>query len=259
MTDSTYTHYVILVDRTGSMWNIKYDTEGGIRQYVAEQKKLPGKATLSLYQFDAWHPEQPGTGWGGEAQFTAHVDKIADFASLGQVPEYTLVPRGNTPLLHAVGTAVTETGERLAALPEDQRPGVVIFVIATDGEENWSHRLSPPSQWTKESVKGLITQQQEQYGWKFTYIGANVDAFREAGDMGIAAAAALGFRASHSGTQSAWGSATRWSAGTRSAGPGGQSVAYASSDRDDAMADDDPASKDPVKPRNPRRGQKKSK
>lgn len=233
MTDRDYTHYVILVDRTGSMVTIKTETESGIREYVKEQQALPGKATLSLYQFDAWHDRANEARTGRHAgSMTTQVEKIADFAHISGVPDYTLVPRGNTPLLDAVGMTVTETGEKLAALPEDRRPGVVIFVIATDGEENWS------TEWTRERVKALIEQQERDYGWKFTYLGANVDAFAEAGAIGIAASSSLGYRASSGGTQSAWGSASRWSASTRSAGPGGQSVSYGRTERDDAMQDD---------------------
>lgn len=52
MTDPGYTHYIVIVDRSGSMTRIKADTEGGVRQFAAGQEKVPGRKTLSLYQFD---------------------------------------------------------------------------------------------------------------------------------------------------------------------------------------------------------------
>jgi hypothetical protein len=226
MTDSDYTHYVGLIDRTGSMQKIRADTEGGFNQFVEDQRKVPGRATLSLYQFDSWHAERDGLGRGG-GLFTTQVETVADFLPLADVRRYKLVPRGNTPLLDAVGVVLTETGEKLAAMPEDKRPGQVIVIIATDGGENCSR------EWSKATVKALITQQQEDYGWKFTYIGANQDAFAEAGGMGIPMAASMDYAASPGGTRNAWG---KMSANVSRSRAGGQSVGIAYSDEDRAAA-----------------------
>jgi hypothetical protein len=100
------------------------------------------------------------------------------------VPHCHLEPRGNTALLDAVGRAIVETGERLRALPENERPGLVVFVIVTDGQENSSR------EYTKARVKEMIEHQQNVYKWQFTYLGANQDAFAEAGGMGIRLAGA---------------------------------------------------------------------
>lgn len=51
-------------------------------------------------------------------------------------PSYKLLPRGSTALLDAVGRAINETGARLSKIAEAYRPGLVIFVVMTDGEEN---------------------------------------------------------------------------------------------------------------------------
>ena len=59
------------------------------------------------------------------------------------------------------------------------RPGLVIFVINTDGLENASVEFS------REQVRETIKHQQTHYDWHFTYLGANQDAFAEAGGMGI--------------------------------------------------------------------------
>ena len=67
-------------------------------------------------------------------------------------------------------------------MPEEDRPGLVIVVIVTDGEENSSTELS------KDQFKELITHQQVKYSWHFTFLGANQDAFTEAEGMGINAA-----------------------------------------------------------------------
>jgi hypothetical protein len=52
-------------------------------------------------------------------------------------------------------------------------------VILTDGQENSSHNF------TKSHIKDLIEQKTKD-GWTFAYLGANQDAFAEAGSIGIA-------------------------------------------------------------------------
>ncbi len=180
MTDQNYRHYVLIVDRSGSMVPIAEETQNGIRVFVGEQREIPGKATLSLYQFDHAH------------------DTVHDFVPLRDVTPYTLVPRGNTALLDACGFAITKVGEKLWAMAEDDRPGKVIVVIATDGQENFSR------EYTLAQVRDLITRQREMYGWEFSYIGANQDSFAEAGKMGIAKMSTMDYAATTHGTQSAW-------------------------------------------------------
>lgn len=171
MTDPGYVHYVMIIDRSGSMRTIKDDTQGGIRAFVAKQ--LEGvdasKRTVSFYQFDTVH------------------DKLLDFEPLARAADYELSPRGGTALLDACGQAVTEVGEKLAALPEDRRPGHVRVIIATDGQENSSKK------YTRAQVRELISRQQDAYDWKFTYLGANQDSFTEAGSIGIAAPSVLSY------------------------------------------------------------------
>jgi hypothetical protein len=52
-------------------------------------------------------------------------------------------------------------------------------VILTDGQENSSYKF------TKAHIKDLIEQKTKD-GWTFAYLGANQDAFAEAGSIGIA-------------------------------------------------------------------------
>jgi hypothetical protein len=72
-------------------------------------------------------------------------------------------------------------GERLAALPEQDRPASVIVGVMTDGYENASR------DWTHDRIKALIEQQSHEYGWQFLYLGADQDAIEEGAKMGFAA------------------------------------------------------------------------
>jgi hypothetical protein len=163
------TDITLVVDRSGSMQDIREDAEGGINAFIEEQRKQPGETLLTLLQFDT------------EYELLHNGLPVAD------VPKYRLVPRGMTALLDAVGRAINETGDRLSKMAEADRPGLVVFVIMTDGMENSSREF------TKQQVRQLIDQQQSAYSWQFTFLGADQDAFAEASGMGIQAEGAANF------------------------------------------------------------------
>lgn len=151
----------VVIDRSGSMVSCKEEAENGLNQFIKDQKDQDGKCLFTLVQFDTQY------------EFVHKGELVQN------VGKFELIPRGMTALLDAVGRAINETGERLAKMPETQRPGVVIFVILTDGYENAS------SEFTRKQIKDMITHQREKYNWQFTYLGANQDAFAEAEGYGI--------------------------------------------------------------------------
>jgi uncharacterized protein YegL len=158
---SGVTDITLVVDRSGSMSRIRDDAQGGVNSFIERQAKESGQALLTLVQFDS------------EYEF------LHKGVAISQVPKYTLIPRGTTALLDAVGRAINETGERLAKMKPEDRPGLVIFVIVTDGHENASKEFS------NSDIQGLIKRQQEIYNWHFTFLAANQDAFAEARKMGM--------------------------------------------------------------------------
>ncbi len=167
MTDATHTHIAFLLDRSGSMQTIKTDTEGGFDAYIESQKGQPGRCTVTLAQFDN------------------HYDEVYVGKDITDVPPLDLQPRGATALNDSIARLIHSTGDYLAAMPEDQRPGTVIVGIMTDGHENAS------KEWTRAAVKALIEQQENQYDWTFSYMGANQDAIEVGATMGIAAERSL--------------------------------------------------------------------
>ena len=50
----------------------------------------------------------------------------------------------------------------------------------------------------------MVTHQQDKYGWEFQFLGANVDAFAEAGGLGIDADHSYSFVADAAGTSAAF-------------------------------------------------------
>lgn len=160
---SDLTDLTVVIDRSGSMASCQSDAEGGLNTFIDNQKKQPGECVFTLVQFDSVY------------EFVHKGVPIRD------VGKYKLVPRGGTALLDAVGRAINETGERLAAMPEANRPGLVVFVILTDGQENQSREFSLAK------IKRMIETQQNVFKWQFSFLGVGADAFADAASMGISA------------------------------------------------------------------------
>ncbi|MFA6941095.1 MAG: vWA domain-containing protein [Clostridiaceae bacterium] len=191
--DMNLTEIIFLLDRSGSMSGLERDTIGGFNAFIEKQKDLEGKTTVTGVLFD----DKYEILWNG-------VD--ADKARLTDKEYYV---RGCTALLDAVGKTILDVGFRLSKTSEDARPGKVIFVITTDGMENSSHEF------TYEKVKELICHQQQRYNWEFIFLGANIDASREAGSIGIDKDSSFSFQASGEGVKCMYNSVCEEVAGRR--------------------------------------------
>lgn len=173
------TELVFILDRSGSMAGLESDTIGGFNSMLAKQKKEPGECLVSTVLFDN------------------ETEVIHDRVPLGNVPNLTekeYFVRGCTALLDAVGGAIHHIGNvHKYARPED-RPARTLFVITTDGLENASRRYD------YEQVKAMIERQKEKYGWEFIFLGANIDAAKEAARFGIGADRAVRYQCDSEGT-----------------------------------------------------------
>ena len=212
MVNTDYTAVMLLVDRSGSMQAIRTAAEDGINEFINSLRHTEGKRTIRIAQFD----------WG-------HVDGLryesTDSCDPTLIPEFSLEPRGTTPLLDAMGTALTEFGNELAALPDNQRPGVVIYAIMTDGLENSSREF------TWEQIKGMVQHQESDYGWQVVYLGANQDAIEVAQQLGVPRHNTMTYAASDYGTRSATQSLTSYVATAAS----GQQAVFTDAQRKDAI------------------------
>ena len=174
------TELVFILDRSGSMAGLEADTIGGFNAMTQKQRKEPGEALVSTVLFD------------NETQV------IHDRVPLEKVPALTqkeYYVRGCTALLAAVGGAIHHIGNVHKYAREEDRPEKTLFVITTDGMENASRR------YTYDKVKAMIEHQREKYGWEFLFLGANIDAAREAARFGIRADRAANYHADHIGTE----------------------------------------------------------
>lgn len=161
MTNQNLTDIIVLIDRSGSMSTIKNDMEGGFNALIEEQKKLPGACNVTLAQFDTEY------------------EQVYSCKPVAEVPLLELNPHGSTALYDSLAKLITDSGNRYAAMKEEDRPGKVICVVITDGEENASH------EYTREKILDMITHQREVYSWEFVYLGANQDAYAVGTSMGF--------------------------------------------------------------------------
>ena len=192
------TEIVFILDRSGSMAGLEADTIGGFNAMIAKQKSEPGEAYISTVLFDTRcdviHDRVP-------------LDKIAPLTD----KEYFV--RGCTALLDAVGGAIHHIGNVHKYAREEDRPEKTIFVITTDGMENAS-RI-----YTYDKVRAMIEHEKSKYGWEFLFLGANIDAAREAARFGIAPDRAANYHADHQGTEVIYDSVSEAVCEFRSARP----------------------------------------
>ncbi len=184
-TESVPVHISVLLDRSGSMSAIAADVVGGFNSFLEDQRRHPGNARLTLVQFDTVEP------------FEMVVDG-EDLARVSDLDAGDFVPRGGTPLLDAVAALTMSIDAEIAAradrgLPiEDQ-----LVVIITDGQENSS------MEHTRASVEAMIDQRRDR-AWTFAFLGANQDAFAEAGSIGLAPSSTVAWDATGRGTTDMW-------------------------------------------------------
>ena len=191
-----FTEIVAIVDRSGSMQEIRADAMGGFNAFLADQQKLPGEAAMTVVLFD-------------DEYIILHSGvKVQDIAPLD---ESTYVPRGRTALYDAIGRAVNDVKGRIAGMDEADRPEGVIFAILTDGMENASAEFS------KDGVTKMIAEEQKE-GREFAFLAAGQDAFAIGREIGIKQQATANFVGSAKGVRAAFSGASHYAAEYRSGG-----------------------------------------
>jgi hypothetical protein len=185
MTDKNLTEIVAILDRSGSMRSFVSDTIGGYNKFIEDQKKGEGRVIVTLAQFD------------NEYQIDYSGVDINDVKLLD---ETSYCPRGWTALCDAVGRTINEVGNRLSNTEEDKRPGQVIFVIITDGQENSS------KEFLASKVKEMVSHQTEKYNWSFIFLGGgDLETQKvQAASIGIAAANSYNYSANAAGTEAVY-------------------------------------------------------
>ena len=143
---------IFLLDRSGSMYGSEKDTIGGFNSFIKSQKQKEVKAKVTTILFDH----------GYEVLY-----KRKDLYDVEDLTENEYYVRGSTALLDAIGRTIITL--------DNEIDNDVLFVITTDGYENSS------KEFTKDQIKNLINN----HNWEFIYLGADIDSYAEAANIGI--------------------------------------------------------------------------
>ena len=176
------TELVFILDRSGSMAGLEKDTIGGFNAMIEKQKKEVGQALVTTVLFD--HENEM-------------IHDRVDLQTLPAMTEKEYYVRGCTALLDAVGSTIEHIRTIHKYIRKEDLPEKTLFVITTDGMENSSH------QYTYKKVQDLIKKQKKN-GWEFLFLGANIDAAKEAARFGIDADFAADYHADSKGTDAVY-------------------------------------------------------
>ena len=158
-----YTEIIFVIDASGSMSHLVGDTIGGFNGFIESQKAIEGKAKLTTVLFDhTWRILHDGV----------------DIHEIKPMTTADYVAGGMTAMLDAIGEVINRVQDRHDELG-NEKPDNVLFVITTDGEENSSRKFK------KSDIEKMIKHQTNGHGWKFMFLGANMDAVKEAESIGI--------------------------------------------------------------------------
>ncbi|WP_407421646.1 vWA domain-containing protein [Methanobrevibacter sp.] len=159
---------IFLIDRSGSMHGSEEDTIGGFNSFIQKERKkeLNTNVTAILFddQYEVLYERKP----------------INDVSDLTEDEYYV---RGCTALLDAIGKTITTLNHKI-----ENR---VLFVIMTDGMENASVEYSKPQ------IRNMINN----HKWEFIFIGADIDSYSEAGNIGIRKSRVANYRKSKEGVE----------------------------------------------------------
>ena len=173
------TEIVFILDRSGSMSGLESDTIGGFNAMIEKQKKAPGEALVSTILFD---------------NVSEVIHDRVNIRDIKPMTDREYCVRGCTALLDAIGGAIHHIGNVHKYAREEDVPAHTLFVITTDGMENASRRYDSAR------VKQMIEHEKSKYGWEFLFLGANIDAAKEAACFGIGADRAVNYKCDEAGT-----------------------------------------------------------
>lgn len=163
--ESNYLNIVFVIDESGSMEGSNADVIGGFNTYIDRHRNLSEtRVTVSLYKFN---------------QKITQVFTNLPVSEVRNLTPNDYTPGSFTALLDAVGHALTTTDTYIATLPEAERPTANLMVIITDGQENASREYSVTA------LKAAIATHEQQLHWQFIYLGADLNNFDDAQQLGI--------------------------------------------------------------------------
>lgn len=228
-----------VVDRSGSMGNLAGVPDTGIRDFIAQHKKLPKKTKVrfSLTTFD------------NTAQTYYDAVDLHTMADISAEKMQEMVqPRGTTLLVDTVMKRLHSLERQLAKEIALIQPSVIqlkpkivaILVVLTDGADNESRLF------TANDLNKRITAARKK-GISVVFLAANQDAIKTGATFGVQRGAALTFGANPAAATAAFASATQ-NVYRCASGGAAYVPAFTQLQRDSSAAHSAPAAR-PVPPR----------
>lgn len=142
---------VIIIDCSGSMYNISKDMAGAFNKFIEEQKKIKGECLVTLVEFSDKHK------------------LVFKQKPIKEIPtDYILEARGSTALFDAINYTFSLL---------DNSPKTCMII--TDGGENASTEIKD-----KNIILNMISDKKAA-GWEIIYLGADHNVFEEGTKIGI--------------------------------------------------------------------------
>lgn len=156
-----FIHVCFIIDSSGSMCGSEADVIGGFKRVVNEQKaNKNGSCVISIIDF---------------SNYSEIVCVGKDVNDIN--PDFNYVVGGGTALLDAIYIGIEKTHKWNMA--QDDKPEKTMVVIMTDGGENCSRTYS------RQIVKDKIAEMENEFGWSFVYLGADLTNVNDASSLGI--------------------------------------------------------------------------
>ena len=165
-TEKTKVYNVIIMDRSGSMWDIQKPAIMGFNEVLGGVQAASSKYAdtqeqfITLVLFDS-----------------ASIDEVylnAAPSKAEHLTDKTYVPGACTPLYDAMGRTLTKLEKELKG---DENHSVIVTII-TDGYENFSKEYTLPA------IKALVEHLKDE-GWSFAYMGTDHDVHAVSIDLSI--------------------------------------------------------------------------
>ena len=175
-TAKTRIYNLIILDKSGSMTGIRTAAYEGCNEVIngiraaAEKHADTQEQFVSLLLFDS--------------QSMPYIFRCAPASQTEALHDKDYVPCACTPLLDAVGMALTDLKKEV----DKYEDAVGMVTIITDGYENASRHFDA------DEVKRMVEHEKEKYGWEFIFLGADIDAVKTAGSIGIDSSRAANYR-----------------------------------------------------------------
>jgi len=188
------THYLLVLDRSGSMQGCWNSTIEGLNEQLGTIRGLDKKYPEQRYFLTL-------------VAFDNEIETIVDDMPIAEVEDFKgdeFPPRGMTSLHDAIGISVTNLKATIAKKDkENDNISTALVVIMTDGHENNSKEHN------SKSIKEMIDELNETDAWTFSYMGANQDAVLTASNFGIGAGNAINYASTAKGASVAYDTLSR--------------------------------------------------